>query len=61
MMTLRPEIKAFCDASETLLSPAIMETPLTEDERTLINEYVRSLDKMVMDGTVTREPARRVF
>ena len=61
MMTLRPEIKAFCDASETLLSPAIMQNPLTEDERTLINEYVRSLDKMVMDGTVTREPARRVF
>jgi hypothetical protein len=60
-MTLRPEIKAFCDASETLLSPAIMQTPLTEDEKTIVKVYVQSLDKMVLKGTATSEPARRVF
>lgn len=60
-MNLRPEIKTFCDAAETLLSPAIMHGPLTEEERSMLEMYMSSLEKMVAKGTAATAPARRVF
>ena len=60
-MNLRPEIKTFCDAAETLLSPVIMDSPLTEEERNVIVVYMASLGKMVAKGTAATAPAQRMF
>ena len=46
MMNIRPQVKVFLDAAETLLSPAL----LTEDERGMIKMYIDSLDTMVVAG-----------
>ena len=60
-MNLRSEIKTFCDAAETLLSPAIMQGPLTQEERSMLELYMASLEKLVAKGTASTAPARRVF
>lgn len=52
-LNLRPEVKAFCDAAETLLSPVIMQLPLTEAERSMIKIYMESLEKAVVRETAT--------
>ena len=33
MQSLRPVVKAFCDAAETHASPVLRGSPLTDDER----------------------------
>jgi len=43
MQALRPEIQAFIRASETLLSPASLGTPLTNEERELIAYYAQTV------------------
>ncbi|ULA68617.1 MAG: hypothetical protein LZF62_360020 [Nitrospira sp.] len=52
-LNLRPEVKAFCDAAETLLSPVIMQLPLTEAERSMIRIYMESLEKAGVRETAT--------
>jgi hypothetical protein len=46
-MTFRPEIKRFCDAAETLLSPVLLQSPLTEDECSMIRVYIKNLESLV--------------
>lgn len=48
-MTLRPEIKAFCDAAETLVSPILLRTPLTEEERGMIRLYMQTLEEKLLN------------
>jgi len=43
MLNLRPEVKKFIDAAETLLSPILLATPFNEDEYGMIAAYVESL------------------
>ena len=50
MMDIRPQVKAFLDAAETLLSPALLTSALTEDERDLIKMYIKSLDQKLVAG-----------
>jgi hypothetical protein len=47
-MNLRPEGKTFCDAAETLASPVLLESPLTEDERGMIRMYMQTLEEKVL-------------
>jgi hypothetical protein len=47
MLILRPQVKAFLDTAETLLSPALLTTPLNDDERGMVRMYLESLDKMI--------------
>lgn len=60
-MKLRPEIKTFCDAAETLLSPVLMQKPLTEEERSLIKMYMKSLETVILTGTASTKPAQLIF
>lgn len=60
-MNLRPEIKVFCDAAETLLSPVMMQTSFTEDELALLRLYMENLEKMVAKGTAATAPTRHLF
>ena len=50
MMIIRPQVKAFLDAAETLLSPALLTSPLNEDEQGMIKMYIDSLDAKVVAG-----------
>lgn len=43
MQVLRSEIQAFIRASETLLSPASLGTPLTNEERELVAYYAQTV------------------
>ncbi len=43
MQALRSEIQAFIRASETLLSPASLGTPLTNEERELVAYYAQTV------------------
>ena len=52
-LSLRPEVKAFCDAAETLLSPGIMQLPLTEADQSMMRVYMESLEKAVTRETAT--------
>ena len=45
MGALRPEIQAFIRASETLLSPASLDRPLTQDEMQVVAYYAKTLAK----------------
>jgi hypothetical protein len=54
-------MKTFCDAAETLLSPVIMQTPLSAEERDMLKMYLASLEKVVANGTAATTPAPRVF
>jgi hypothetical protein len=47
-MNIRPQVKSFLDAAETLLSPALLTSPLNQDERELIKMYICSLDEGVV-------------
>jgi len=51
-LSLRPEIKAFCDATETLLSPVLLRSPLNQEELGMIRLYMQSLEEKVL-GTAT--------
>ena len=48
MQHLRPEVKAFCDAAETLASPVLLRSPLTDDELTVVRMYMNTLEKKVL-------------
>jgi hypothetical protein len=48
MMDIRPQVKAFLDAAETLLSSALLTSPLNEDERGMIKMYMESLDEKIV-------------
>ena len=51
-MNIRPQVKVFLDAAETLLSPALLTSPLNQDERDLVKMYINSLDERVVpDGS----------
>lgn len=43
MQALCPEIQAFIRASETLLSPASLSRPLTQEERELVAYYAQTV------------------
>jgi hypothetical protein len=47
-LTLRAEVKSFCDAAETLASPALLSSPLTQDEREMIKFYLHTLDQIIL-------------
>ena len=51
--TLRPEILAFVSAAETVLSPALLISPLNDDERDMIQIYLKNLEDLVMQGKAT--------
>lgn len=55
-MTLRLEVKIFCDAAETLLSPVLLRSPLNQEERSMIRLYMESLEEKVLSnvGAPTR-------
>ncbi len=57
MQPLRPEVKAFCDAAETLASPVLLGTPLTDDELAIIKMYMQTLAKKVLDVPAEEIPA----
>ena len=42
-LPIRKEVQAFCESSETLLSPALLESDLTPEECILIADYVMNL------------------
>ncbi len=42
-MMLRAEVKTFCAAAETLLSPVLLGSPLNEEERAMISLYMDNL------------------
>jgi hypothetical protein len=48
MQSLRPVVKAFCDAAETHASPVLRGSPLTDDERAIIRMYMDTLEKTVL-------------
>lgn len=59
MMNIRSEVKIFLDAAETLLSPALLTSPLNEDEQQMIKMYVNSLDeKVVADVSAPRSSTK---
>lgn len=51
MMPIRPQVKAFLDAAETLLSPALLTSPLNEDECGMIHVYMETLEEKVLGHT----------
>lgn len=56
--TLRPEVLTFMSAAEALLSPAVLTSPLNEDELGLIRIYVQNLGDKVMEQSLkTKEGA----
>jgi len=58
MQTLRPEILAFVSAAETVLSPALLISPLNDDERDIIQIYLKNLEDLVMQGKATSSASR---
>lgn len=53
-MTFRAEVKIFCDAAETLLSPVLLGSPLNEEEREMISLYMDNLrEKILADACAT--------
>jgi len=42
-LTIRKEVQSFLEASEVLLSPALLQTELTSEECLLIADYVMNL------------------
>ena len=42
-LTIRKEVQSFLEASEVLLSPALLQTELTSEECLLIADYVTNL------------------
>jgi len=59
MMTIRPQVKAFLDAAETLLSPVLLDSPLNDDERQMIKVYINSLDEKVVAGVSAPRPSAK--
>ena len=53
MQTLRPEVLAFVSAAETVLSPALLISPLNDDERGMIQIYLKNLEDLVMQGATS--------
>ena len=60
MQPLRPEVKAFCDAAETLASPVLLGPPLTDDELAIIKMYMQTLAKKVLGRPRRGDPSRPV-
>jgi hypothetical protein len=56
--TLRPEVLAFMSAAETVLSPAVLISPLNDDERGIIQIYLKNLEDLVMEGKATSSASR---
>jgi hypothetical protein len=57
-MELRPEIKLFCDAAETLLSRVM--TPMTDEEWTIVREYAKTLERAAANRTDVIGPLGRI-
>ena len=53
MLNLRPEVRKFMDAAETLLSPVLLTTPFNEDECGIIQAYIESLKTIVLTSSVS--------
>ena len=58
MQTLRPEVLAFVSTAETVLSPALPISPLNDDERGMIQIYLKNLEDLVMQGKATSSASR---
>ena len=56
MQTPRPEILAFVSAAETVLSPALLISPLNDDERDIIQIYLKNLEDLVMQERRPHQP-----
>jgi len=54
MVKLRKEVRQFCDIAETLLSPALLQTPLTEEEVEMISIYMQSLEEKLNTAKESR-------
>lgn len=53
-MTIRAEVKTFCAAAETLLSPVLLRSLLNEEERGMISLYMENLqEKVLLDACAT--------
>ena len=51
-MALRPEVKAFCDATETMLSPILLRSSLNQEELGVIRQYMQSVaEKLLSTAT----------
>ena len=57
-VTLRPEVKTFCDATETLLSPVLLRSPLTQEELGMIRMYMQSLEEKLLSTASVPIPGR---
>jgi hypothetical protein len=44
-MAIRTEVRTFCAAAETLLSPALLQFPLNEEEQGMIRLYLENLQE----------------
>lgn len=54
-MTLRTEVRTFCAAAETLLSPVLLRFPLNEEEQGMISLYLENLrEKLLTDACASR-------
>jgi hypothetical protein len=51
-MTIRPQVKAFLDAAEILLSPTLLTSPLNEDECGMIKVCEETLEEKVLSHTL---------
>ena len=58
LMTLRAEVKTFCAAVETLLSPVLLSFPLNEEERGMISLYMENLREVVLSDACTTHPEK---
>jgi hypothetical protein len=58
-MNLHLDITAFCNAAEDLLlPPMLLQSPLTVEERELLQVYTKSLSQLVSSG-VTNASTRQ--
>ena len=56
-MPIYPQVKAFLDAADTLLSPALLTYPLNEDECGIIQVYVGTLEEKVRSHALAHVPS----
>jgi hypothetical protein len=59
MQQLRPEVKAFCDAAETLASPLLIGSPLTDDELTVVRMYMNTMYMNTLEKNVLGLPSEQ--
>ncbi|MGD9726247.1 MAG: hypothetical protein AB7G68_20665 [Nitrospiraceae bacterium] len=54
-MAIRTEVRTFCAAAETLLSPVLLQFPLNEEEQGMIRLYLENLqEKILTDACASR-------